>query len=67
MLPAKFQDHSTLGSEEDIKRFWPYLGMAVILVMLPRPSLHNLCSLFPRRLHIKFGLDWLYGFREKDV
>ena len=27
----------------------------------------NFRSPFPRRLHIKFGFDWLSGFRGEDV
>ena len=27
----------------------------------------NLCSHFPKRLHIKFGHDWPSGFRGEDV
>ena len=34
MLHAKFQDHRTSGSGEEIfLRFLPYMGMAAILVM----------------------------------
>ena len=34
MLYAKFQDHSTSGSgEEVLERFLPYMGVAAILVM----------------------------------
>ena len=34
MLHAKFQDHSTSGSEEeDFERFLPHMGMAAIFVM----------------------------------
>ena len=34
MLRAKFQDHSTSGSEEEeFYRFLPYMGMVAILVM----------------------------------
>ena len=34
MLHAKFQDHSTSVSEEEIfLRFFPYMGVAAILVM----------------------------------
>ena len=25
------------------------------------------CSSFPRRLHMKFGIDWPSGFREEDA
>ena len=27
----------------------------------------NFLSHFPRRLHMKFGIDWPSGFREEDV
>ena len=38
MLHAKFQDHRTSGSgEEYFNGFYHYMGMAAILVMLPRP------------------------------
>ena len=34
MLHAKFQDHSTSGSREEIfLKFLPYMGIAAILVM----------------------------------
>ena len=33
MIHAKFQDHRTSGSGEDLLRFLPYKGMAPILVM----------------------------------
>ena len=42
MLHAKFQDHRTSGSgEEDFLRFLPYMGMAAILVMRPRPFIYT--------------------------
>ena len=37
MIHAKCQDHGTSGSGEDFLRFLPYMGMAAILVMWPRP------------------------------
>ena len=38
MLHTKFQGHGSTGSgEEDFLRFLPYMGMAVIMVMWPRP------------------------------
>ena len=38
MLHTKFQGHRSIGSgEEDILRFLPYMGMAAMLVMWPRP------------------------------
>ena len=27
----------------------------------------NFVSYFPRRIHMKFGIDWLIGFKEEDV
>ena len=30
MLRAKFQDHRIFGSGEDLQRFIPYMGVAVI-------------------------------------
>ena len=38
MLHTKFQGHWSIGSgEEDFLRFLPYMGMAAMLVMWPRP------------------------------
>ena len=40
MIHTKFQGHRSIGSgEEDFLRFLPYMymGMAAMLVMLPRP------------------------------
>ena len=57
-----FLEHRTLGSAEDFVII--YIGMTAILVMLVRPFSQNLHSLFPRGLHIKFGLDWPSGFEK---
>ena len=37
MLHTKFQGHWSIGSGEDLLRFLPYMGMAAMLVMWPRP------------------------------
>ena len=38
MLHTKFQGHQSIASgEEDFLRFLPYMGMAAMLVMWPRP------------------------------
>ena len=38
MLHTKFEGHRSIGSgEEDFLRFLPYMGMAAMLVMWPRP------------------------------
>ena len=65
MLHAKFQDHRTSGSgEEDFKGFY-YIwdGHGGHLGHMTWTNYMNFRSLFPRRLHIKFGLDWPSGFR----
>ena len=61
MLHIKFQDYRTLGSGEMIlKAFVIYwLGNHLFHVIFT-----NICPLFPRRLHNKFGFDWPSGFRE---
>ena len=63
MLHAKFQDHRTSGSG-DFERFYR--------IWARRPSWpcdHDTrcCSLSTVRLHVKFGLDWPCGFKNKDV
>ena len=41
MMYTKFQSHRSIGSgEEDFLRFLPYMGMAAMLVMWPRPFEH---------------------------
>ena len=68
MLHAKFQYHRTSGSGE--RRFFKvftiyghggHLGHVTWTIYI------NLCSPFPRRLHIKFRVDWPRDFREEDV
>ena len=47
MLHTKFQGHWSIGSgEEDFLRFLPYMGMAAMLVMWPRPfeQLEAVCA-----------------------
>ena len=67
MIHAKFQDHRTYSFEKKI-----FKGFYYILVWRPSWScdldhLYNFHSPFPRRLHIKFGLDWPNCFRGEDV
>ena len=67
MLHAKFQDNRTSGSGEgDFKGLTIY-GHG-------RHLGHVTCTIYikflyhcPRRLHMKFGIDWPNGFREEDV
>ena len=68
MIHAKFQDNRTPGFGEDI-----FKGFYHIRAWLPSWScdLNHLCqisfSLLPKRLLMKFGIDWPSGFREEDV
>ena len=66
MPHAKFQYHRASGSgEEDFKGF--YHGHGGQLGHVTCANFINFLSHFPRRLHMKFGVDWPSGFREKDV
>ena len=68
MLYTKFCGNRPVGSgEEDFLRFLPYMGMAAILGHVTWTIYTNFRSPFPRRLHIKFGLDWPRGFTGEDV
>ena len=68
MIHAKFQDHRTSGSgEEDFFKVFTIYGRGGHLGHVTLNIYTNFLSPFPRRLHIKFGLDWPCGFREEDV
>ena len=67
MLHAKFQDHRTSGFGEDFFCFFTINGHGGHLGHVTQTIYINLLSPFPRRLHIKFQLDWPCGFREEDV
>ena len=56
MLHAKFRDHRTI-----IYGHGGHLGHVTWTIEI------NFPSPFPRRPHIKFGLDWPSGFREEDL
>ena len=67
MLHAKFQDHRTSGSGEGdflkvftIYRNGGHLGHVTCTIYI------NFLSYCPRRLHMKFVIDWPSGFREED-
>ena len=66
MLPAKFQDQRTSGSGEDFKGFTIF-GHGGHLCHVTWTIYINFHSLFRKRLHMKFGIDWPSGFREEDV
>ena len=68
MLNTKFRGNRSAGSgEEDFLRFFTIYGHCGHLGHVTWTIYTNLRSPFPRRLHIKFGFDWLSGFRGEDV
>ena len=68
MLHAKFQDHSTSGSGEGFQRFSPYMDMAALVIVIWTIKFYaNVCSPFPRRLHMKFGFGLPSRFRGVDL
>ena len=60
MRHAIFQNHKTLGSAEDFAIF----GHGSNHGHVSKTIFTKLRSIFPRELHIKFGLDWLSGFEK---
>ena len=60
MLHVKFQDHRLSGSEEILMLFTIYGHDGHVTKMV---FTFNLCSLVPRRLHIKFGFNWQSGLK----
>ena len=67
MLHAKFKNHRTSGSgEEDFLKVFTIYGRGGHLGHVTWTIYTNFGSPFPRRLHIKFGFDWLSGFRGED-
>ena len=70
MICAKIQPKGILGSGEEgfLKFFFSiYMGMATILVNGPWPLLAIFHSPNLRRLHMKFELNWLSGFKGEVV
>ena len=58
MLHAKFQDHRTSGSgEEDLLKVFTIYGHGDHLGDVTCTIYINFLSHFPRRLHMKFGID----------
>ena len=68
MLHAKFQDHRTSCSGEEVflKVFTIY-GHGRQVGNVTWTIYVNFCSPFPRRLHIKFDFDWPSSFSGEDV
>ena len=68
MLHTKFRGNRPAGSgEEDFFKVFTIYGHCGHLGHATWTIYTNLRSPFPRRLHIKFGFDWLSGFRGEDV
>ena len=68
MLLAKFQDHRTSGSgEEDFLKVFTIYGHGGNLGHVTCTIYINFLSHFPRRIHMKFGIEWPIGFREENV
>ena len=62
MPHAKFHDHKTISFVAcTIYGHGGHIGHVTWAIYL------KFLSLFPRRLHMKFGFDWPGGFREEDV
>ena len=67
MLHAKLQDHRTFGSREDFLKVFTIYWHGGQLGHVTWTTYINFRSPFQRRLHIKFGFDWMIGFRGEDV
>ena len=65
MIHAKFQDHRTSGSGEvDFLKVFSIYGHGDHLGHVTQTIYIDFCSPLPRRLHMKFGIDWPSGLRE---
>ena len=67
MLHAKFQDHKLPVLEKKILKVFKIYGRGGHLGHVTWTIYTNLGPPFPRRLHIKFGVDWPSGFEGDDV
>ena len=68
MLHTKFRRNRPAGSgEEDFFKVFTISGHGGHLGHVTWIIYTNFRSLFPRRLHIKFGFDWPSGLRGEDV
>ena len=68
MLHAKFQDHTTSGSGEEVFFIFftiyghgGHLGHVTLTINI------NFCSPFSRRIHMKFYFDWPSALRGEAV
>ena len=70
MLHTKFRENRPAGSgEEDFEGvfFFTIYGRGGHLGHVTHMPRTNFRSPYPRRLHIKFGFDWLSGFGDEDL
>ena len=68
MLHTMFRENRPEGSgEEDFLRNFTIYERGGHLGHVTKMPRTNFCSLYPRRLHIKFGFDWPSGFGEEDL
>ena len=61
MLHTKFRENRPAGFGEDFRRVFTIYGRGVHLGHVAQMPRTNFRSLYPRRLHIKFGFDWASG------
>ena len=63
MLHTKFRENRPAGSgEEDFRRVFTIYGRGGHLGHVSQMPQTKFCSLYPSRLHIKFGFDRPCGF-----
>ena len=68
MLNAKFRGNRPAIPEKKIfEGFFTINGRGGHLGHVTRMPSTNFRSPYPMRFHIKFGFDWLSGFRGEDV
>ena len=63
MLHTNFKILGLLVLEKKILKVFTIYGPGGNLSHVTLSIYTNFCSLFPRRLHMKFGFDWPRGFR----
>ena len=64
MVHTKFLGNRPAGSGEDFLMVFTIYGRGGHLGHVTQMPRTKYCSLYPRRLHIKFGFDWQSGFGE---
>ena len=68
MLHTKFRGNRSTGSGvEDFWRGFNIYGRSGHLGHVAETIYYKFASLFPRMLHIIFGVDWPSGFRGEDL